>query len=335
MNDKISKRNRSGNFDQDDIDLFLNLVNDHKALIESNKQEDKKKGWDLIHECFNNNCTGIRRDVSALKMKLKNLKALNKKVKLNESGTKLESLDETQESEHDVSAEASGNDQSARVPRKRSKMFSPEETALLQELVEQHFYCLDNSLTRDSLELRNKAWATITEEFNKAQVNDIQRDITELKTKHKNMKAQRLAFKSESEGRSTVDEIESDMIAEESLDERKLRSKDSGRAIINITKQSPPSRLSRFLKAPAASSYKKKSIEAILDGLDPSCDYSDEDDYPLTSRKQLSTASSDEKELERIRKENLLLKNSVLRKKERLLEIQIALAERNLRRHQL
>lgn len=36
----------------------------------------------------------------------------------------------------------------------------------------------------------------------------------------------------------------------------------------------------------------------------------------------------------RIRKENLLLKNAVLRKKERLLELQIALAERNLRRHQ-
>lgn len=159
-------------------------------------------------------------------------------------------------------------------------MFSPEETALLQELVEQHFYCLDNSLTRDSLELRNKAWATITEEFNKAQVNDIQRDITELKTKHKNMKAQRLAFKSESEGRSTVGETytESDLIVEESLDERKLRSKDSGRPIINITKQSPPSRPNRILKAPSASPYKKKSIEAILDGLDPSCDYSDEDD---------------------------------------------------------
>lgn len=43
MNDKSGKRNRSGNFDQDDVELFLNLVNDNKALIESNKQEDKKK----------------------------------------------------------------------------------------------------------------------------------------------------------------------------------------------------------------------------------------------------------------------------------------------------
>lgn len=38
-----AKRNRSGNFDADDVELFLGLVNDNKALIESGKQEDKKK----------------------------------------------------------------------------------------------------------------------------------------------------------------------------------------------------------------------------------------------------------------------------------------------------
>lgn len=38
-----AKRNRSGNFDQDDIELFLGLVNENKALVESGKQEDKKK----------------------------------------------------------------------------------------------------------------------------------------------------------------------------------------------------------------------------------------------------------------------------------------------------
>lgn len=42
--------------------------------------------------------------------------------------------------------------------------------------------------------------------------------------------------------------------------------------------------------------------------------------------------SEDDKEIEKIRRENVLLKNAVLRKKERLLELQIALAERNLRR---
>lgn len=43
MTDKSGKRNRSGNFDQDDVELFLSLVNESKTLIESNKQEDKKK----------------------------------------------------------------------------------------------------------------------------------------------------------------------------------------------------------------------------------------------------------------------------------------------------
>lgn len=42
MNDS-KKRNRLGNFDQDDTDLFLGLVNENKALIDSGKQEDKKK----------------------------------------------------------------------------------------------------------------------------------------------------------------------------------------------------------------------------------------------------------------------------------------------------
>lgn len=38
-----AKRNRSGNFDQDDVELFLALVNENKTLIDSGKQEDKKK----------------------------------------------------------------------------------------------------------------------------------------------------------------------------------------------------------------------------------------------------------------------------------------------------
>jgi hypothetical protein len=38
-----AKRNRCGNFDSEDTELFLNLVNEHKSLIDSAKQEDKKK----------------------------------------------------------------------------------------------------------------------------------------------------------------------------------------------------------------------------------------------------------------------------------------------------
>lgn len=61
MDSNSLKRNRSGNFDQvsvsvqtkqsndtfytfkDDIDLFMSLVGEQKALIDSSKQEDKKK----------------------------------------------------------------------------------------------------------------------------------------------------------------------------------------------------------------------------------------------------------------------------------------------------
>jgi cyclopropane fatty-acyl-phospholipid synthase-like methyltransferase len=50
---------------------------------------------------------------------------------------------------------------------------------------------------------------------------------------------------------------------------------------------------------------------------------------------QRVTTTKDELDEARVRKENLLLKNACLKKKERLLELQIAIAERNLRKHQL
>lgn len=39
----MSKRNRDENFDQCDVDLLLNLVNTHKDLIESSKQDEKRQ----------------------------------------------------------------------------------------------------------------------------------------------------------------------------------------------------------------------------------------------------------------------------------------------------
>lgn len=55
----------------------------------------------MIHDSFNDNCTGAKRDVPALRMKLKNLKAQNKKMKLNQGGETMETCDESQESEQD------------------------------------------------------------------------------------------------------------------------------------------------------------------------------------------------------------------------------------------
>lgn len=37
------KRARSGNFNREEIDLLLGLVEEHKVLVDSAKQDDKKK----------------------------------------------------------------------------------------------------------------------------------------------------------------------------------------------------------------------------------------------------------------------------------------------------
>jgi len=319
-----AKRNRSGNFDQDDIELFLNLVNDNKALVESSKQEDKKKGWGNIHSGFNENCTGIKRNIPALKMKLKNLKAQNKRMKLEPSEV-------LHESELNASTDSVA-EQKQKATRKRSKMFAVEESMLLQELVERHLYSLDTSYTRDSLELRHKAWRAIADEFNKAKVGDVERDINELRIKHKNMRAQRINLKNENEV-VEVAYVEEEHIPDDADMPENVQSK------IASTKnnEATPVHTAIYRVVPARpprSSAPPRNYAAILDDLDSSDDFSDDDDFaPQPVRKQPRPAPALSEE-ERIRKENLLLKNAVLRKKERLLELQIALAERNLRRHQ-
>lgn len=48
MNESASrKRNRSDNFDVDDIELLLGLVNEHSDILDSPKIETKKEGNDL------------------------------------------------------------------------------------------------------------------------------------------------------------------------------------------------------------------------------------------------------------------------------------------------
>jgi len=48
MNDSTSrKRNRSDNFDVDDIELLLGLVNEHSDMLDSPKVETKKEGNEL------------------------------------------------------------------------------------------------------------------------------------------------------------------------------------------------------------------------------------------------------------------------------------------------
>lgn len=143
----------------------------------------------------------------------------------------------------------------------------------MTELVEKHFHCLDTSLTRESLGLRNQAWEIITEEFNRSKDAAIHRDMNELKIKLKNMKAKRSNFKTESEsGNSLVDQtfIEVEPIPEENI--KVTRSK----LPVILHNESLPGHSS--MPPPSRYPQKIKAYEVILDGLDPANDYSDEDD---------------------------------------------------------
>jgi Myb/SANT-like DNA-binding domain len=210
-------------------------------------------------------------------MKLKNLKAQTKKVKL-EDTTIVERLDDCQDSEHDTSIETKPLGQ--KVTRKRSKVWKVEETDLLKELVEKYCHCLDTSQTRESLELRISAWETITEEFNRSKDNSTHRDMSELKIKLKNMKAKRSSFKTESEsGQSFVEQsyIEVEPIPEEHV--KSTRSKVSVSSAILHNETTPASSQRTSMPAPAPRYPQRvKAYEVILDGLDPTNDYSDEDD---------------------------------------------------------
>lgn len=162
-------------------------------------------------------------------------------------------------------------------------MFTADETVLLYDLVAKYFSNLDSSLTRESLESRNNAWKQVTEEFNNSKVSDIKRDINELKIKHKNMKAQRINFKTENEeGKSTVDQYTEPEASPEDITPRSLRSKAPETSTNNIISDVFPVR--NFRDVSTLSRPKvvpRKTYDDLLDGLDTSGDLSDEDDVSL------------------------------------------------------
>lgn len=144
-------------------------------------------------------------------------------------------------------------------------MFSSEETSLLQELVEKYLNNLDTSLTRDSIETRKKAWDSITDEFNWANVNDIPRDQLELKTKLKNLKAQRLIFKSEK-----IEEMEKSVVSE-SINADPLAERRFLRIKGPLHNSLPAS------QSTSNPTRQKMSNESILDSLED-CDDTDDDE---------------------------------------------------------
>lgn len=212
---------------------------------------------------------------------------------------------------------------SKRSGRKRTKIFTQNETQLLQDLFDEHIGThLDSSLSRESMDAKYKAWDLITEEFNKANVSEIPRETQELKIKYKNMKA----FRTNQLCKAEAEPIEEAVlhILPESSVVRKLR-----------PNSQPAAQSIKIISTSTVSSPQKSRVyDIVMESDEPEYEYieeCDEDDIPIVRK----TNPDDDKDMERIRKENLLLKNSVLRKKERLLELQISLAERNLRRHQL
>lgn len=227
-------------------------------------------------------------------MKLKNLKAQGKRVKT-EDNSMVERLD-GEESEQDESInnespksvslrrsifeDGSITSSIQKVSRKRSKIWTAEETDQLTDLVEKHFHCLDTSLTRESLGLRSQAWDSIVEEFNISKSLAAKRDMSELKIKLKNMKAKRTNFKTESDsGHEAVEQsfIEVEPIPEEIV--KIKRSKPLASTPILHNNSLPARNHRSSAPMPTRFTPKVKTFELVVDSLDPIAnDYSDEDD---------------------------------------------------------
>ncbi|KAG5681977.1 hypothetical protein PVAND_011376 [Polypedilum vanderplanki] len=314
------KRNRSDNFEPDDIELLVSLLSEHTD-IDSPKLDAKKQAWDTIAAKFNINCTGIKRDINSLKMKVKNMKAQsNKRPKMEVIEDDKDNTSDINESKHgdnneedhnnETDANQSHSEQNSSKPaRKRCKKFSKTECDLLLNLYEKHCQGLDSSCSASSIKRRSEAWKLLTEDFNKQQTTNIRRDENELKIKIKNIKAMKV--KSE----PSMENIkQSNSPTSVSLTPIK---------VVEVKKSIHPSNVVSS-KIDNYSNIDIVTTEAL---------YEDEDDYEEEYIQPMPMQRNDEdKELERVRRENILLKNAVLKKKERLLELQIALAERNLRR---
>lgn len=269
-------------------------------------------------------------------MKIKNIKAQSKRTKLEfvDTDANDESNDNHQYEDHG-DGDGSGTDFKFSIlnaKRKRCKKFSSGDCDLLIELYEKYCTGLDTSSAATSVKRRNESWDMLTNEFNHRQTNGIMRDQAELRIKIKNLKAMRVKTEPNDSG-STVFEasqIEAKVEASTPIVQTIIHN----RALAQQTSQQhneTPLRIVASHSGGTTTSVRHKNHDIAT----PGDGYYDEFEVEYIQQKPKATKNSDtddSKEIERIRKENLLIKNSVLKKKERLLELQIALAERNLRR---
>lgn len=96
--------------------------------------------------------------------------------------------------------------------------------------------------------------------------------MVELKIKLKNMKAKRLSFKTESESGNSA--VEQSFIEVESTPQENVKNSRSKVRELSLTRNNQRS----SMPAPSRFPHKVKAQDVILDALDPTNDYSDEDD---------------------------------------------------------
>lgn len=275
------------------------------------------------------------RDINALKMKLKNIKAQSKKTKLEFVDTE-DANEESDNDQYEDNADGEGSATDFKFilngRRKRCKKFSKGDCDLLIELYEKYCTNLDSSSSAVSVKRRNDAWECLTNEFNHRQTNGIHRDQAELKIKIKNLKASRV--KTEPNDTASVFETSSvEANVEASTPVLKTIIHNRSLAQTNQQRQDTPLRIvASHGSNPNVRRHEDHAPASTGDGFYDEFEVEYIQQPPKAQSSSNATSSNDSKEIERIRKENLLIKNSVLKKKERLLELQIALAERNLRR---
>jgi hypothetical protein len=154
-------------------------------------------------------------------MKLKNIKATSKRSKpeLLEMADSEDSDDQDGGDDDERNKDRRSKDSvefKLNFPgkRKRCKKFSKQDCDLLITLYDKYCTNLDNSTSFSSIKRRNDAWDKVLNEFNSKQRSGIERELSELKIKIKNLKALRIKMEpNDSNDTSIYDDSNQDLLS--------------------------------------------------------------------------------------------------------------------------
>ncbi|CAO1406018.1 unnamed protein product [Diamesa hyperborea] len=233
------KRKRTGNFMDSDTILLSNLVEKYREEVDSTNIQIKEKAWHEIAENYNLNQSGGHRSIASLRFKYKNLKAKMRKEAVSDDkqeynnsdnkseyiidyaspskGCIVEEYLERSSDENEIEIVTSENSTNNRK-RKRCKDFNDIDTELIIKLVDKYTDVLNST----NATIKNKAWLKIKKEFNISQTG-MERDVTGLKTKYKNLKAHRKDLITSLAGQERICEIGLAELSEEEDEEVDLR----------------------------------------------------------------------------------------------------------------